>query len=140
MADPYARNMFGNTNPYYAKRPVTGKLAVVLDGIYDDRGLTLIKPPSRVIKTGEIHELIVTDENVRPGATVNRIAYLGFFEITSGGVIVAGDEIHIGNTAIGRIAGYDETHMPNHLNIVINGARFPGREIGLVLEADVVIG
>ncbi len=140
MSDPYARNMFGNTNPYYAKRQVKGQLAVVLDGTYEDRGLALIKPPSRALKAGEIHELIITDEEAKPGSVVNGIAYLGFFEVLQGGVIVTGDEVRIGNQLLGKIAGYDETHMPNHLNIIMTGTRKPGREWQMVLEEAVTIG
>ena len=138
--DPYVRNIFGKKNPYYAKRSVKGQLVVVLDGTYEERGLSLIKPPSRALRAGEIHELIVTDESAQPGIKVNNIAYVGFIEVTIGGVIVVGDEVHVGNKVIGKIAGYDETHMPNHLNIVLNGERSPGKERGLVLEEEVVIG
>lgn len=140
MTDPYARNMFGQFNPYYAKRSVTGRLAVILDGVFDDRGLQLIKPSSRALLSGEIHELILSDEQVGPGQTVNRIAYLGFTEIETCGVIVAGDPVKIGGVMIGTIAGFDETHMPNHLNIVLTGERKPGRELGFRLEDRLTIG
>jgi hypothetical protein len=140
MTDPYARNMFGQFNPYFAKRPVVGRLVVVLDGTFDERGLQLIKPTSRALQSGEIHELIISDEPVIPGVTVNRIAYVGFMEVTRGGVIVAGDPVRIGEKLIGSIGGYDETHMPNHLNITLTGERISGREWDLCLEWDVVIG
>jgi 1-deoxy-D-xylulose-5-phosphate synthase len=36
----------------------------------------------------EIHEIIPTDEaGAAPGATVDRVAYLAFVEITRGGVV-----------------------------------------------------
>ncbi|MCX7780657.1 MAG: hypothetical protein N2491_07055 [Negativicutes bacterium] len=140
MADPYARNMFGPNNPYFAKRPVKGKVVVVLDGAYDDRGLALIKPPSRALIAGEIHELIVTDEHKGPGETVNRIAYLAFIEITQGSVIVSGDPVVIGGKQVGKIAGYDETHMPNHLNIVLAGDKVSGKDQGFRLKDDIIIG
>ena len=140
MTDPYSRNMFGKQNPYYAKKPVFGRIVVVLDGVYENRGLNLIKPPSRALKNGEIHELILTDEQCFPGDTVNRIAYLAFVEITQGSVSVQGDTVMIGSQQIGTIAGYDETHMPNHLNIVLNGKRVSGREIEIRVDSTVVIG
>lgn len=140
MADPYARNMFGDFNPYFAKRPITGRLVVVLDGVFNGRGLQLIKPSSRALLAGEIHELIITDEDAKPGGRVDRIAYLGFFEVEKGGVIVAGDPVKVGNKVVGRIAGYDETHMPNHLNIVLTGERVSGRERGVALEVELEIG
>ena len=44
------------------------------------------------------------------------------------------DEITVGGKCVGRIAGFDETHMPNHLNIVIKAEeRVPGAELGLEL-------
>lgn len=140
MIDPYANNMFGKQNPYFAKKPVWGKVVVVLDGVYENRGLSLIKPPSRVLKRGEIHELILTDEQCSPGDTVNRIAYLAFVEVEQGSVIVQGDTVMIRDQEVGSIAGYDETHMPNHLNIVLKGKRIPGRELAIDVDATVVIG
>ncbi len=140
MSDPYARNMFGAFNPYYAKQPVMGRLVVVLDGVYENRGLELIKPPSRALRQTEIHELIGTAEAAQPGSKVNTIAYVGFFEVSQGGVIVAGDPVTIGGKVVGKIAGYDETHMPNHLNIVLHGDKNPGKDIGLSVADEVIIG
>ena len=87
--DPYKSGKF-TSNPYAKKSDVGGLLAVVLDGKMQDRGLSLIVPISRCIKKDEVHELILTDEAARPGATVNNIAYLGFFTAEQSGVIVAG--------------------------------------------------
>lgn len=140
MNDPYARNMFGKFNPYFAKRQTTGNLAVVLDGTFDDRGLELISPSSRAVRASEIHELILSDEQTGPGQRVNRIAYVGFIEINRGGVIVVGDSVSAGDTVIGTIAGFDETHMPNHLNIVLAGNRKTGRELQLSVENTITIG
>lgn len=121
--DPYAAGKF-TANPYAAKRDVTGTLAVVLDGKMEDRGLELIKPISRCLRKYDVHELILTDEpEARPGSTVNRIAYLGFVELEQGGVIVSGDKLLLNGEIIGTLAGFDETHMPNHLNIVIKTDR-----------------
>jgi hypothetical protein len=140
MSDPYARNMFGQFNPYFAKRQISGKLAVVLDGTFDERGLELILPSSRAVKTSEIHELILSDEETGPGQRVNRIAYVGFIEINQGGVIVVGDSVRIGGQVVGKIAGFDETHMPNHLNIVLAGKRKTGRELEASVESAITIG
>ncbi len=119
MKDPYAAGKFCS-NPYAQKSDVVGSLVVILDGRMEDRGLELITPISRCLRTHDVHELILTDEpEARPGGKVNRIAYLGFFELASGGVIVSGDRVLLNEVCIGTLAGYDETHMPNHLNIVI---------------------
>jgi len=140
VTDPYKSGMF-KVNPYAKKRPCEGKLAVVLDGKMEGRKLQLIVPPSRAVLAGEIHELIVTDElEAAPGQEVNRIAYWGFFEVVMPTVMVSGDTVWIGNRKLGKIAGFDETHMPNHLNIVIKAAeRQTGVELDLQLEDKVII-
>ena len=123
-------------NPYITKREIKGRLVVVLDGKFEERKLRLIAPISRCICTNEIHELIITDEDARPGMQVNKIAYLGFVEIEQGSVMVVGDELLLGDRLIGTIAGFDETHMPNHLNIVIKATE---RRTGLELSAEVAM-
>lgn len=128
MSDPYKAGKF-KANPYYAKTDVEGSLVVILDGVMDNRGLELITPISRCVCKHEIHELIFTDEQAKPGNTVNKIAYLGFLEIERGGVIIAGDIVELDGQVIGTLAGFDETHMPNHQNIVINS-------LGLVCGKD----
>lgn len=130
-ADPYKSGKF-KSNPYAKKSDVGGPLAVVLDGKMEDRGLSLISPISRCIKKDEVHELILTDEpSARPGSGVNRIAYLGFFTAEQSGVIIEGDELSLSGNVIGRLAGFDETHMPNHLNIVIYSEKLQtGLELG----------
>ncbi len=121
--DPYAAGKFA-ANPYARKSVVEGELVVLLQGRMEDRGLALITPISRCLRRHDVHELILTDEaEAAPGGKVNRIAYLGFFAVARGGVIVSGDEVSLGGRKIGVLAGFDETHMPNHLNIVIRTDR-----------------
>ena len=140
MSDPYKRGMF-KTNPYAKKKPLKGNLVVVLDGKYEDRGLQLIPQPSRCLIANEVHELILTDENKGPGDTVDKIAYIGFFVVRESTVITVGDEVKINGQLIGKIAGFDETHMPNHYNIVLYGEeRISGNERNLNLNDEIVIG
>jgi hypothetical protein len=69
-----------------------------------------------------------------PSGRADRVAYLGFVEFSQGGVLLTGDEVRIGSTLVGTIAGYDETHMPNHLNIVLTGSPWSsGVERGIAL-------
>ena len=137
--DPYKDGMF-QSNPYCSKTDVLGKLVVVLRSQYEKRGLSLIPQPSRCIRRHEIHELIVCDEkDIGPGKNADRIAYLGFVEISDGGVILVGDQVYCGTKYLGTIAGYDETHMPNHINIVIfNPERRSGEDVPLKLNETVV--
>lgn len=130
--DPYAKGLI-NFEPFVSRRETIGEIVTVLDGRLSNRGIELIHPRSRCLKKYEIHELIVTAEkDAAPSKDVNRICYLGFFEVQRGGVIVTGDEIYIGDKWKGKIAGYDETHSPNHLNIVVySEEEVTGLEAGL---------
>ena len=127
-------------NPYYDKVDVESKLVVVLQGKLEARKLQLISPISRCVQKHEVHELIVSDEeSIQPGQEVNKIAYLGFVKIVKSGVIVVGDEVVTGNGTIGTIAGFDETHLPNHLNIVIKvKERLSGVEQGATLGEKII--
>jgi enamine deaminase RidA (YjgF/YER057c/UK114 family) len=129
--DPYAAGKF-ISNPYACKNDIIGKLVVTLDGKLENRGLSLISPPSRCVCRHQIHELILTDEPAAmPGGQVDRIAYLGFFSVSEGGVILRGDTVWLDEQCIGAVAGFDETHMPNHLNIVISTTKLTtGLEAG----------
>lgn len=135
--DPYTRGMF-QQHPYAAKADVKGKLVAVLRGRYPDRGLELIAPVSRAVGRGQVHELIITDADARPGDRVDPIAYIGFFAVEKPGVLVAGDSLAIAGKPVGVLAGFDETHMPNHLNLVVKGPRVSGEEAGYVPGDDVV--
>jgi len=107
---------------FVAKVDVVGKIAAILDFTEENpEGLfELIAPFSRVVLPGEIHELMLIDEqSAEPGKPVYRALIIGFFQVKIGGIIILGDEVSIGNRVIGKIAGFGVTHMPNHMNIVI---------------------
>lgn len=128
-------------DPYDYKRgnfprsPLDGTLVAVLRPFRVDRALQLIPEKSRCIRAGEVHELILTDQlEAAPGSCVDRVAYLAFAEFATGGVIVQGDTLTIDGEVLGELVGYDETHMPNHLNIVVCGKTFAsGYDRGLML-------
>lgn len=129
--DPYTSGMI-KKSPYAQKKTIKGKLVAILDAIIEKRRLNLITPHSRAVKKGEIHELIATEEKeAGPGKIVNNVAYVCFFEVEEGGVIVRGDEVYINEKFIGKIAGFDDTHMPNHQNIILYA---PKKETGVGLE------
>lgn len=119
--DPYS-TPYDEARASYPRSPSDGIFVGVLHRSVQDRGLQLIRQHARCIRKHEIHELILTEEEgAAPGGEVEEIAYLGFIEFTRGGVIVAGDRFFVNGREIGRLAGYDETHMPNHMNIVLRG-------------------
>ena len=115
-----ATTKFVTLSTYAANRPVKGGVVTVLDSTHEERGLKLISTYSRALKKNSIHELIATDETEKkPGDTANRIAYLAFFEVSRGGCIIVGETLFVDGKAIGPIIGFDETHEPNHINIII---------------------
>lgn len=132
--DPYLADP-GVLRPAYPRTPTEGAIVAVLRTKRDDRGLQLIYPLSRCIRRYDIHELIITDElEPRAGGEVNRVAYLCFLEFERGGVIVAGDTVTVRDQPIGELVGFDETHAPNHINILVRGPeRVSGMMRGLKL-------
>lgn len=140
MNDPYSRNLV-NRNFYHSKADIIGQFVVVLDGHLDNRGLNIIKQISRAFPEKTIIELIASDEKtIQPGSIVNRIAYIGFIEIQNGGVILIGDKIFWNDKEIGVIAGFDDTHMPNHQNVVVYcEKKISGKELGIKVGDKILI-
>lgn len=134
MVEPYEKL---KSSPFYVKRTPEGELVAVLDLKLDGRGLKLILPRSRAIKRGEIHEVIITTEDASPGEEVGYAVYVGFWEASVGGIVEVGDELWIGGKRIGVLLGFDETHFPNHLNMVFRGEPLTGKERGLSLGDEV---
>lgn len=121
--------------PYAGKSDVVGKVVCILDARSEERGMELIIHPSRAVCRGEIHELAVTDEpEAGPEQTVDKVAYLAFFSVEEGGVVLVGDHVDVEGRRIGEVVGFDLTHFPNHMNIVIKSQeRKTGPELGLSL-------
>ncbi len=120
MPKKIATTRFVTLSTYAANRAVKGGVITVLDSTHETRGLKLIPTYSRALPKNSIHELIATDEtSKKPGDTANRIAYLAFFEVNRGGCIIVGETLFVDGKAIGQIIGFDETHEPNHINIII---------------------
>lgn len=140
MADPYSQGKAGHFF-YHDKVDIYTSVAVVLDGMLDDRGLDLIKPISRAFPKHSIIELIGTDEeSAVPGGSVQRICYLGFLVLKNSGVLLTGDAVIWNSQTIGYIAGYDDTHMPNHQNTIVKmEKRMSGKNLGLKINDEIII-
>lgn len=132
--DPYLTGVTSE-RPDMPHRAIEGAMMAVSARSHEARGLSLIPQRTRCLRRYDVHELIVTNENRQDAkATIDRVAYLGFFEVTSGGLLIQGDELLIADGLVGQVLGFDETHMPNHLNIVISAPqRRSGKEAGLAL-------
>jgi hypothetical protein len=140
VGDPYAQKM--TSRAFFAAKPdVVGRVVAVLRGTLEARSLHLIAPISRAFPTGAIIELISTDDkDAAPGSTVDKIGYIAFVELTTGGILLAGDQVESGGRIIGTIAGYDDTHMPNHQNVVLKSdERVTGEGLGFAPGTPILI-
>jgi len=126
-----ARYGFRRITPgvYGERRQVEGEVVALLHVSFQDRGLRLIETKSRAVRLNEIHELMITDEDARPGGAADRVRAIAFFEVKNSGLIVVGDEVSVGDKSLGVLVGYDETHMPNHMNIVVKAPSLDEPEI-----------
>jgi hypothetical protein len=121
--------------PYVSKSDVVGRLVCILDARSEERGMELTIHPSRALCRGEIHELAITDDpQTGPNYVLDRVAYLAFFTVEEGGIVLVGDRVLAGEAELGTVAGFDLTHFPNHMNVVIGASdRKTGPELGLHL-------
>jgi hypothetical protein len=127
--EPYESKMLLKS-PTLLRKPLKARFIAVSDGKRENRKSRLIHPRTRCFSRNDVHELMTTDEEgLSPGKAFNRSATLGFIEFTESGVIVEGDAVIVGSQKIGQIIGFDETHFPNHMNILIAAPnRLSGKE------------
>jgi len=105
---------------YGDRRPVKGEVVALLHVTFEKRGLKLIEARSQAMLLNEIHELMITnEERAAPGRGADRVSAIAFFEIKRGGVVVVGDRVSIGGKHLGELAGFDLTHSPNHMNVLV---------------------
>lgn len=121
--DPYQDRLLNTPMPCVAKLPVHGAVSTVLHARAEKRGLTLSPFPSRAVLKQEIHELILTEEDAAPGAVVDLISYACFFEVLESGILWQGDLVFINGREVGTLAGYEFSHLPNHMNIIVRARK-----------------
>ncbi len=120
MAEPPYDPHLITPSVYGDRRPVTGEIVALLHITFEDRNLELISSRSRGLRRNEIHELMITDEeDASPGGGADRVSAIAFFEVLEGGLAVVGDKVSIRGRLLGKVAGYDMTHMPNHMNVLV---------------------
>jgi len=117
---------------YPVRVPLEARFVGVLDNRNDNRAMRLVAERTRCVRRYDVHELILTDESApAPGGTVTGVHYLGFVEFQAGGVLMEGDRLIISGETVGILAGFDETHFPNHYNVIFKGPRrITGVELG----------
>lgn len=137
--DPHVQKILDTRFPCATHAPIIGRMNCILHARAPQRGLELCPYPSRAVIKGETHELILTNEDAAPNKTVNAISYLGYFEVIEGGVMWVGDRVFVEGREIGELAGYDLTHFPNHMNIIIKitDPLYTGLEANLQLGASI---
>lgn len=134
--DPYTTKKV-TSGAYAQKTCLLASVVAVLRGTVSKRGLNLIPQPSRAVSRGEVHELIITQEPASPGGQVDSIAYLAFVEFQNAGVLLSGDRVFVDGKEIGELAGFDMSHFPNHMNVVVKGDLRSGEERGISLDSKV---
>lgn len=115
---------------YGEHRPVTGEVAALLH-VVSKGGLRLEKLLSRAVPRGEVHEIILVDEDLKPGDEVKGFAPIAFFEVEEGGLIVVGDQVSVNGVDVGTVAGFDLNHAPNHMNIMVKADSLRGHDVML---------
>jgi hypothetical protein len=63
--------------------------------------------------------MITDEQEAAPGGGADRVSAIAFFEVSRGGLAVVGDDLLLDGVKMGEIAGYDMTHMPNHMNVLV---------------------
>jgi hypothetical protein len=136
-----AKKVYNSPYPTSERQRMEGIMVAVMNLKMDEWNNELIEPRSQAIKKTEIHELVVTSQiGVGPGDMVTAAAFLGFFEVTLGGLLVTGDAVKIGGRDIGKVVGFNTIHMPNHLNVVIQVSDLNhGEGLGLHVGQPVVL-
>ena len=132
MVEPYAAGLV-TKSPYVARRTVEGDIVAVLDLSLENRGLRPITPRSRVLTSHSVHEIAITDqERTDERGLIDRVAYVGFVEITRGGVVVVEDAVRVSDLDIGILLGFDETHFPNHMILIVRAReRKTGKQLDI---------
>ena len=113
------------------KVPVRGKVVAVLRGQVPDRNMEIIPQQSRAVREGDVHEIVMTDRDVLPGGRASQVAYLAFVEFQCGGVLLRGDSLTAGGRVVGELVGFDLSHFPNHMNLVVKGDLRSGEDLGI---------
>jgi hypothetical protein len=117
--DPYEAHLV-NDKLRIHKAPLSARPVGILTNLARGRNLRLINPASRVIRANDVHELSCTLEDPALGEIVNDVAYLAFAVFDKSGVIARGDIVEVDGIVFGTVLGYNEVHMPNHINIVVH--------------------
>lgn len=109
---------------------------MILGHVRDDRIMKAAAYVTRCVRAGEIHEFVKVPDVADASDQYRGAAYVGFAEFRNAAVIHVGQGLWINETLVGKIVGFDETHLPNHMNILIGTPdRVSGVDMGLRVHA-----
>lgn len=119
-----------------AKRELAASVVLVYRHRRVSRRMELSPFSTRCVRRGEVHEIVVTaDDRADGDPIVADVAYLGFAEFQDGGVLVVGDEVMWREERLGSVLGFDLSHAPNHLNVIVaTSAPTSGEDLGVAVE------
>ena len=136
--EPYQSGIAARVS-YTGKRTIPAKIVAVLKGMLEDRGLKIIFPRSRVVRLHDVVELMTTTQKeCKPGDRVDRVTYIGFAEMEVSGVLHVGDQVVHKGEVRWTIVGFDETHYPNHLNVIMKSVSEQAESLSEVQLEDVI--
>ena len=123
MSEPYRDRQILNHWKIAPTKRVVGHLIAMTGLRLTNRDTWVIHPRTRACPKYSIIELTVTDEtDMQPGIKISSVMYLGFIEISEGGLVVSGQSVTVRGELIGNVAGFSEIHYPNHLNVIVSAS------------------
>jgi hypothetical protein len=125
----------------WLRAPLEASMVCVLHHRRSDRDLTLAPWTTRAIAEGEVHELLMVDSTADLTRPVDQVSYLGFGRFPAG-LLVVGDTLIREGRPLAKLVGFDDTHLPNHMNIVFQALSEgrTGQELGIRPKEVLILG
>jgi hypothetical protein len=114
--------------------PVEITFVMVLGHDRADREMEKGSFLTRCVQAGEVHELVAVSAKTLDKGKYRGASYLGFVTFNGPAVIYVGESLLIHGKQIGVLGGFDYTHFPNHMNILIETEQpANGRTLGITV-------
>ncbi len=112
--------IFPDYIPLMTFKPMKAQFVATLGHAHKGRNMILSEFNTRCIQKGEIHELVCLKKEEQGTVNFKDAWYLGFIEFNGGGVLAKGMTLEVNEQIIGTLVGFDDTHTPNHYNLLIS--------------------
>lgn len=114
--------------------PVELTFVMVLGHDRADREMEKGSFATRCVQAGEVHELVAVNAGTLDNGKYHGASYLGFVTFNGPAVIYLGESLFIEGKFIGVLGGFDYTHFPNHMNILIETEQpTNGKTLGIIV-------